>query len=67
MNFDYLYSDDKIVNISKYKFISTILHVLFLLEYQIPRCTCSELHFYCLSLPSEMSITCSSAGSPCCP
>ena len=37
-SFNYLYSDDEIVNISKYKFILTILHILFLFEYQIPRC-----------------------------
>ena len=36
-NFDYLYSNDEIVNISKYKFILTILNILFLYEYQIPR------------------------------
>ena len=36
-NFDHLYSNDEIVNISKYKFILTILNILFLYEYQIPR------------------------------
>ena len=33
-----LYPDDEIVNISKDKFILTILHILFLFEYQIPKC-----------------------------
>ena len=36
-NFDHLYSNDEIVSISKYKFILTILNILFLYEYQIPR------------------------------
>ena len=33
----------------KYRFVLTIFHVLFLFEYQIPRCNCLESHFYYLS------------------
>ena len=47
-------SDDEIVNISKYKFILTILLILFLFEYEIPRCTYSESHFYYLYWSYQM-------------
>ena len=48
-------SDDEIVNISKYKFILTILNILFLFEYQILRCTCWELHFCYLCWNYQMA------------
>ena len=39
--------------------ILTILHILFSFQYQIPRCTCSESHFYYLYLkPSQIEEAC---------
>ena len=47
--------DNEIKNISKYKFILTNLYTLFLFEYQIPKCTCSEPHFHYFCWSCQMA------------
>ena len=49
-----LSSEYKLQIFSKDKFILTVLHILLLFEYRIPRCTCSESYFYYLLLSYKM-------------